>query len=193
MLHGVVKRSDDVGEVARAIRGEGLEGKNLGLGRNQVDEPGSHGAVAKGDVGRAVQDRSCGLIQNGGSGLLDVSRLLTLSVAVAILHAGHIEPLGGAGLVPREIVTPQKNGIEDRVIRVYARINDGDDSATSYGKTVMGVRKADDLGSGLGRVTVPDGRAVIVDWRRVIEARRNVWQWRLWRGDNLVGLNADDP
>src|SRR5436309_2293550 len=168
MLHGVVKRSDDVGEVARAIRGEGLEGKNLGLGRNQVDEPGSHGAVAKGDVGRAVQDRSCGLIQNGGSGLLDVSRLLTLSVAVAILHAGHIEPLGGAGLVPREIVTLQKNGREDRVIRVYAGINDGDESFAGYTKAVLGVREADDLGSGLGRVTVPDGRAVVLDERRIV-------------------------
>src|SRR5229473_4413362 len=126
--------------------------------------------MAEGDIRRAVQNRCGGLIKHGSRRLLHVARLLILSasVGVAALHPGDIEPLGGAGLVPREVVTFQKDGIEDWMIRVYAGVNDGDDSFAGYAKTILGVLEPDDLGSGLSRVTVPNDRAVILDRRRIV-------------------------
>src|SRR6266436_5331535 len=195
MLHGIVKRSDDVGEVARAVRREGLERKDLGLGRDQVNEPRSHGAVAEGDIRRAIQNRRGRLIKHGSRRLLHVTGLLILNAGVGVtaLHPGDIEPLGGAGLVPREVVPLQKDGIEDRVIRVYARVNDGDDSFAGYAKAVVGVREADNLGSRLGRVTVPNDRAVILDRRRIVQPGWNAWKRGVWDREEIVRFNTNDP
>src|SRR5712692_11701341 len=110
--------------------------------------------MAEGDIRRAIQNRRGGLIEHGGRRLLHVARLLILSASVGVtaLHPGHIEPLGGAWLVPREVVPLQKDGIEDWVIRVYACVNDCDDSGAGHGKAVLGVNEADDLASRLGRI-----------------------------------------
>src|SRR5216684_7293389 len=138
--------------------------------------------MAEGDIRRAVQNRCSGLIEHSSRRLLHIARLLILSASVRVtaLHPGHIEPLGGAWLVSREIVTLQKNGIEDWVIRVYACVNDGDDSFAGYAKSVLSVREADDLGSRLGRVTVPNDRAVILDRRRIVQPGWNARKRGLW-------------
>src|SRR6266849_1541648 len=195
MLHGIVKRSDDVGEVARAVRREGLERKDLGLGRDQVNEPRSHRAMTEGDIRRAIQNRCGGLIKHGSRRLLHVPRLLILSASVGVtgLHPRDIEPLGGAWLVSREIVTLQKDGIENWVIRVYACVNDGDDSFAGYTKAVLAIREADDLGSRLGRITVPNDRAVILDRRRIVQAGWNAWKRGLRHREEAVRFNTDDP
>src|SRR5713101_9390958 len=150
--------------------------------------------MAEGDIRRAVQNRCSGLIEHGSRRLLHVARLLILSasVGVAALHPGDIEPLGGAGLVPREVVSLQKDGIEYWMIRVYACVNDGDNSFAGYAKAVLCVREADDLGSRLGRITVPNDRAVILDWRRIVQPGWDTWELLLWNREKPVGFNTDD-
>src|SRR5260370_30665725 len=114
--------------------------------------------MAEGDKRDAIQNRRGGLIKHGGRRLLHVPRLLILraSVGVTALHAGDIKPLGGSGLVPREVVPLQKDGGEDRVIRLYACVNDGDHSFAVYAKALMGIRESNDLCSRLGLITVPN-------------------------------------
>src|SRR5260370_27946934 len=118
--------------------------------------------MAEGDIRRAIQNRRGGLIKHGGRRLLHVPRLLILraSVGVTALHAGDIKPLGGSGLVPREVVPLQKAGGEDSEIRVYACVNDDDDSFAGYAKAGLGISQADALGRRLGRITVRNDGAV---------------------------------
>ena len=94
IAHGVVKSSNDVGQVAGPIGGEGLEWKELGIGSNEVHKPGSHRSVSKGNIGRTVQNGRRGLIQNGGSRLLNEASLLVLPLIVITLPR-HVEPFGG--------------------------------------------------------------------------------------------------
>src|SRR5260370_864284 len=130
-----------------------------------------------------------------GRRLLHVARLLILSASVGVtaLHPGHIEPLRGAWLVPREVVPLQKDGREDRMIGVHPGVNDGDDSFASYAKAVVGVREADDLGSRLGRITVPNDRAVILDRRRIVQPGWNAWKRGVWDREEVVRFNTNDP
>ncbi len=127
--------------------------------------------------------------------MLHVARLLILSarVGVAALHPGDIEPLGGAGLVPREVVSLQKDGVEDWMIRVYACVNDGDNSFAGYAKAVLCVGEADDLGSRLGRITVPNDRAVILDRRRIVQPGWNARKRGMGDREEVVRFNTNDP
>src|SRR5260370_9267853 len=96
ILDGIVKSRHDVGEISRSIRRKSLKREDLGLRRDQVDEPGSHRAVAKRDIRRTVQNRGRGLIEYRRAGLLHHHRLGSLRSGGAYAGGGKIEPFGSA-------------------------------------------------------------------------------------------------
>src|SRR5713101_1071283 len=80
-----------------------------------------------------------------------------------------------------------------RLLILSASVNDGDDSSAGYAKAVLAIREADDLGSRLGRITVPNDRAVILDRRRIVQAGWNAWKRGLRHREEVIRFNTNDP
>src|SRR5580704_1892152 len=128
--------------------------------------------MAEGRVVRAVENRSGGLVENRSGGLLHVTGFLILGVGVdfAGRQTADVQPFGSAGLIAGEVVAREQNGMEDGMIDVDAGINHGDDASAADAETVLGVLQADNLGSGLSGIAMPDDRAVVIHRSMVIEA-----------------------
>ena len=148
--------------------------------------------MSKGNIGRTVQNGRRGLIQNGGSRLLNEASLLVLPLIVITLPR-HVEPFGGTWLVSREVVPLEKNWTKNGVVGVDARVNESHNSRTADPETILSVLQPNDLGCGLRRIPMPDYRAVVIDRRGVRQTRGNAGQMRLRNQQETILLNADDP
>src|SRR5258708_34928172 len=105
MLGGVIESRDDVGKIADAVRGERLQRENLGLGRDKVDETGGHRTVAEGCVVPAIKHRGGGMVENGGGGLVEVTRLPVLrdGINASGMQVTVAQALRESGLSSREV------------------------------------------------------------------------------------------
>src|SRR5690242_12918441 len=162
------------------------------MGSNEVHQPSGHRSMSKRNIRRTIQNGGRGLIQYSSSGLLDEASLLILALRVAVLRARHIEPLGSAGLIASKIVALAKNRLQYRVIGIDTGVDERHNTRAADSESILCILKPDNLGRGLGCITMPDHGAVIAHGRRVIEPIRNVLQTRLWQGQDMVRFNAHD-
>src|SRR5277367_1462494 len=182
MLHGVIQGCDNVGEIAGAVGGESLQRQNLGARRGQVNQAGSHGAVAEGGVRTSVQNSGRRLIENGGTGLLDEYGLLGATLYAARIELRHVEKFGGTSLVAREVVARKKHGVQHRMRSVDTRVDHRDDSGTSQIESLLRIRETNDLRGGLIHVARDHDGSVIVHGAIVAERRWDAREGLLRQG-----------
>src|ERR1700724_4341755 len=96
-----------------------------------------------------VKNRGGLLIQDGRALLLHNPRLLARN-SIAVQR--QIQPFRSSWLLARKVITGQQHGNENWMIGVHAGIDDGNDSRAADPKTVVRVRQANDLNSGLGPI-----------------------------------------
>src|SRR5229473_1868104 len=121
-----------------------------------MDDAGNHGAVAEGGVLRLREVGARKLVEDSGSGLVH--------------HQGRGEGADGglvdvgklgarAGDVAGEIVTRDKDALEDGMGGIDAGVNKGDEPRAGNAKTDLRVGQPDNLTSGMGDGAVQDGNA----------------------------------
>src|SRR5229473_5894895 len=124
-----------------------------------MDDAGNHGAVAKGGVLRLREVGARQLVEDGGSGLVH--------------HQGRREGAYGGlvdvrklgartGDVAGEIVTRDKNALEDGMRGINAGVNNRDNTRTGNVESGLRVWQTDNRTRWLGDVAVRDGSAKVV-------------------------------
>src|SRR5713226_8822620 len=124
-----------------------------------MDDAGNHGAVAEGGVLRLREVGARKLVEDSGSGLVH--------------HQGRGEGADGglvnvgklgarAGDVAGEIVTRDKDALEDGMGGIDAGVNNGDDTRAGNIESGSRVGQTDNRTSGLSDIAVRDGNAEVV-------------------------------
>src|SRR5882762_6678667 len=114
-----------------------------------MDDAGNHRAVAEGGVLRLREVGARPWVEDGGSGLVD-------------LHGRGVGAVGGlvdvgklgarAGGIAGEIVTRDKDALEDGMGRIDAGVNNGDDARTGNAESGLRAGQTDNRTSRLGDI-----------------------------------------